>query len=350
MLCKFKNSRYWYVRFTAPSGKRICCSTRTENRKLAQEFEVRLKEREWRKHYTGHVDHSWEDAVITYSQGKEVSAWHLRILHKYCAGRLLKDLGDVRDRVVNDRLADGVSNATVNRTLEVFRAVMNAAARRGWCKAPYVEMLPEPKGRVRWLTHEEAYRLLKELPEHLRRMVRFALATGLREENICSLEWSRVDLQRRVAWVDAVDTKNDEPHHVPLNQEAVEVIRECLGHHIRWVFTYEGWRWRKIGGKRVRVYERDRVANINTRAWRQALKRAGIENFRVHDLRHTWASWHVQNGTPLPVLQKLGGWKTLSMVMKYAHLGNSHVAEYADNAFRGRVSAEAPSVRLAKDA
>ena len=57
----------------------------------------------------------------------------------------------------------------------------------------------------------------------------------------------------------------------------------------------------------------------------------GIENFRWHDLRHTWASWHVQQGTPLHVLQELGGWSDYEMVRRYAHLSVEHLAEYADN-------------------
>ena len=61
----------------------------------------------------------------------------------------------------------------------------------------------------------------------------------------------------------------------------------------------------------------------------KALKRASIENFRWHDLRHTWASWHVQDGTPLHVFQELGGWETPLMVRRYAHLAADHLAAYA---------------------
>jgi integrase len=81
-------------------------------------------------------------------------------------------------------------------------------------------------------------------------------------------------------------------------------------------------------------YKGKPIAKANTKAWHNALARAGIENFRWHDLRHTWASWHVQNGTPLQVLKELGGWKDLTMVLRYAHLSGEHLEEYAGNSNR----------------
>jgi integrase len=63
--------------------------------------------------------------------------------------------------------------------------------------------------------------------------------------------------------------------------------------------------------------------------WKRALKEAGIKDFRWHDLRHTWASWHVQNGTPLHDLQELGGWESVEMVRRYAHLTPGHLAKHA---------------------
>lgn len=68
---------------------------------------------------------------------------------------------------------------------------------------------------------------------------------------------------------------------------------------------------------------------LNTRSWRKALKRAGIANFRWHDLRHTWASWLVQRRVPLFVLQELGGWQSAEIVRRYAHLSPSVNARYA---------------------
>jgi integrase len=64
-------------------------------------------------------------------------------------------------------------------------------------------------------------------------------------------------------------------------------------------------------------------------AWKRSLKRAGIENFRFHDLRHTWASWHVMSGTTLQELMELGGWKSYEMVLRYAHLAPEHLSNAA---------------------
>ena len=76
----------------------------------------------------------------------------------------------------------------------------------------------------------------------------------------------------------------------------------------------------------------------NTRAWGLALKRAGITDFRWHDLRHTWATWQRQAGTPTHELQRLGGWRTGAMVERYAHLAPDHLAIAAgrlDSKFEG---------------
>ena len=69
---------------------------------------------------------------------------------------------------------------------------------------------------------------------------------------------------------------------------------------------------------------------VSTKAWYQALRRAGIENFRWHDLRHTWANWHAQQGTPMSILQELGGWESAEMVRRYAHFSPHHLSPYAD--------------------
>jgi integrase len=77
-------------------------------------------------------------------------------------------------------------------------------------------------------------------------------------------------------------------------------------------------------------YRSKPITQVSSKAWYGALKRAEIDNFRWHDLRHTWASWHVQSGTPLFALQELGGWESAEMVRRYAHLAADHLAPFAD--------------------
>jgi integrase len=145
-------------------------------------------------------------------------------------------------------------------------------------------------------------------------MAAFSLSTGLRRANVTGLLWSQVDLVRRIAWIHPDQAKARRAIPVPLNAEAVVLIRKQLGVHSVYVFSWRG----------------QRITQVNTKAWRQALGRAGVENFRWHDLRHTWASWHVQNGTPLHVLQEMGGWESPEMVRRYAHLSAEHLAPYAE--------------------
>lgn len=241
---------------------------------------------------------------------------HLRWLDPYLKSYFLHEITrDVLDRIADIKLKEGVSSATVNRMLEIVRAILRRAEREwDWLeKAPLVRMRQEDTKRIRWLTREEAALLINELPPHLRDMAVFSLATGLRKSNVTNLKWCDVDLVKKHALIHPDESKTSRAIPVPLNDTAVEVIRKQIGKHVEFVFTYQG----------------NRILQVNTKAWKKALKRAGITNFRWHDLRHTWASWHVQNGTSLQELQQLGGWSSYEMVLRYAHLSSDHLREAA---------------------
>ena len=204
----------------------------------------------------------------------------------------------------------------MNRTLELLRAILRKCVNDWeWLdRAPQVRMLKEPTRRIRFLTRDEAQRLLAELPEHLADMAAFSLATGLRASNVTGLQWSQVDVVRRLAWIHPDQAKARKAIPVPLNAEAVALIGKQVGKHLTHVFSFRG----------------RPITQVSTKAWYAALERAGITDFRWHDLRHTWASWHVQNGTPLFALQELGGWESAEMVRRYAHLAADHLAPYAE--------------------
>jgi integrase len=98
-------------------------------------------------------------------------------------------------------------------------------------------------------------------------------------------------------------TKNGTPRGVHLNVDAVQVLKEQQGKHPRYCFVLRGEpiRW-----------------ELTNSGWHGALKRAGIKDFRFHDLRHTAASWHRQAGTSCDKPKDLGGWKSRQMVDRYA--------------------------------
>jgi len=321
----YKRGQTWWVDVIAPNGERVRRSTGTDNKGLAKEFHDKLKVELWRISKLGEVpEHTWNEAVVRWLKEQSHKATinedraKLRWLDKYLGGKKLNTIKRALvDKITDDKLEQGVSNATVNRTLEVLRAILRKCVNEWeWLdRAPQVRMLKEPKRRIRFLTREEAQRLLAELPDHLRGMARFSLATGLRQSNVTGLQWSQVDLERRLAWIHPDQAKARKAIAVPLNSEAVQVIEEQRGKHPTHVFSFRG----------------KPITQVSTKAWYRALQRAGISNFRWHDLRHTWASWHAQSGTPLFVLQELGGWESSEMVWRYAHLAAEHLAPYAEN-------------------
>ena len=323
MLFKRKNSQYWWYRFTAPDGTTVRQSAQTADKRKAEELADRHKAQLWDQVKLGHKPlYLWEDAVIKWiseSQKRSLpdDIGMFRYLDKFFSGVSLKDITRVRvEAVITDKLKHA-SPSRANRITALIRAVLRKAEREWeWIdKAPSIRRLKENNKRIRWITRAEANRVCKELPEHLEVMVRFSLATGLRESNVTGLQWDQIDMQRKVAWIHPDQAKAKKAIGIPLNAEAINAIRSQLGKHDTYVFTYKN----------------KSVLKAGCHAWKKALERASITNFRWHDLRHTWASWHVQAGTPLNVLQELGGWSDYSMVLRYAHLAPEHLASYADN-------------------
>lgn len=323
-LYKRNNSPNWWVKLSH-NGRAIQQSTGTSDRAKAQEYHDKLKAALWDEARLGiKQPRSWKEAALrwlresTHKATQDLDVMHLRWLDKHLGELMLAEVNrDVIDRITQARLADGVSNASVNRLLQCIRVILRRAVHDWeWLdKAPKIRFLREPKRRVRWLTRDEAERLIAELPEHLAAMVRFSLETGLRKSNVTELKWSQVDLEARRAWIHADQAKARKAIAVPLSSTAVVVLRRQVGKHPEYVFAYKG---------------HAPVVQVNGKAWKAALARVGIEDFRWHDLRHTWASWHVQAGTPLNVLQELGSWESPEMVQRYAHLSADHLAGYVD--------------------
>lgn len=321
----YKRDNTYWVNFISPKGERIRRSTGTADKRLAQEYHDRLKTEFWQiQKLKVKSRRSWQEAVerwLLEAKDKasiETDIMHLRYLDRFLVNKMLDEIdADTISDICLARKKDGVANATINRALEIIRAILRKARDEWeWVNTiPKVRMLKVKKQRIRWLTRIEAQRLIEQCPNHLKALVRFSLATGLRMSNVTGLEWSQVDLSRKIAWIHPDQAKARRAIAVPLNSEAMSVLTQERGKHSTVVFTYLG--------KPVKA--------ANTSAFKAALERAGIQDFRWHDLRHTWASWHAQNGTPLHVLKELGGWESMEMVQRYAHLAAEHTAPYAEN-------------------
>jgi len=319
----YKRNNIWWITISF-KGTRIQESSGTSNKINAQRLHDKIKAELWKVNAMKEKPiKDWNDAVLRWceeSQHKkslDEDKSKLRWLDQHLNGALLKDI--TRDRIeqiARDKEAGGATPATVNRILALMRSILRKAEREWeWIEhAPMIKLRKEDNKRIRWLTMNEANRLQQELPEHLADAMVFALYTGLRESNITQLEWSEINFSQCHAAIPAHKAKSGKAIAVPLNSEVMAVLRKRNGTHPRFVFTYQGQpvRW------------------FNTKAWRKALQRAGITDFRWHDLRHTWASWHVQNGTSLQELQQLGGWANFDMVLRYAHLSSHHLRDAAE--------------------
>lgn len=319
----YKRGGNWYVDFTTPWGDRIRRSAQTSEKVKAQEFHDKLRAECWRIQKLGERPcYTWDDAGCKWlretadkrTHGDDIAklAW----LQPFLRNRPLAEITREEIAAIGERKKAETSAATANRHLALVRAILRRASQEWmWLeKAPKITLYREPKRRVRWIIPEQVATLLAELPQHQRDITVFALATGLRQGNVINLEWERVDLERGTCWIPADQTKNGEDIHVSLSEVALAVLRRQHGKHERFVFTYRG----------------NPIRQVNTRAWRAALRRAGIEDFRWHDLRHTWASWLVQHGTPLYDLQEMGGWKSTAMVRRYAHHAPAQMARNAE--------------------
>lgn len=208
------------------------------------------------------------------------------------------------------------SGASFNRQLGMIGAIHRSSA----ISPPEVTRKPTAPSRTRWLSAEEWQKLhaaLKDESPTLADLAEFSIHTGVRENNALELRWDQIDLKRRVAWFYADQMKGRVPHGIPLNDAACAVLERRRGIHKVYVFPAPD------SGKPY--------TKASNRAWYTALRKSKLKGTGVvwHTLRHTWASWAVMSGVRLEEVMRLGGWKTYSMVLRYAHLAPEHLSQAA---------------------
>ena len=330
-----KGSPYWWVCITPPGGgKPIRRSTGTVDRREAEALEGQWRAQLYRQNVWGEApQHTFAEVAAEYllaSQGKRSLADIKRRV-----ARLRQHLGD--DQIMEalsgqevrgfiaERLEDGVAPATVNRELDVLGAMITHATVHLEWPLPNPtrgRSLREPEGRIRWITKAEATRLIIEARrrrsgERLADFIELALHTGCRMNELLKLEWRRVNWQHRLIILEGEDTKAAKRRTVPLNDVALAALRRRareVAEHCPaspWVFA------KRDGSRLVSVRE----------GFKAACQAAGIRDFRIHDLRHTCASWLVSEGVPLADVKEVLGHSTITMTEKYAHLAPHRARE-----------------------
>lgn len=317
------SSRVWWVDLTDPLGVRHRKSTKTENKQLAEAFEKRFERELYELSMLGKkAERTFKEAVdklLAERKGKDVAEEYERQL-----GWWMQQIGPERKLYQIDRqlILETIaikereaSPATCNRYLAALRACLRLAHKKyEWLDTvPPFFMYEEPKGRTRWLKPDEVMRLLKALPEHLVGPAVVALTTGLRRTVVTGLRWDQVDLVRKVITIEGKRMKNGEDLTIPMPELVMRVVQQQIGKHSERVFTYNGKPFFRCG----------------QRTWDDALAEAGIDDFRWHDMRHTWATMLTQQGVPDAVLMVLGSWKTAKMVKRYAHHNVDSVRAHA---------------------
>jgi integrase len=227
-----------------------------------------------------------------------------------------------------------VSAFTVCNELGVLRHMLRLAKRWGYIdQVPEIEMPKKPAGRLRYLDEAEIARLLdacaKSRNPYLTTIVTLAINTGMRKGEILGLEWERVDVA--TARITLYQTKSGKPRGVPMNRAVYDALTALEPDAAK----RQGFLFRKRD---------DRRWGQIRRAFETAAAKAGLKDFRFHDLRHTAASHLVMRGASLADVKEILGHADLKMTLRYAHLGPAHLRGAVDR-LDGLTPAATPETR-----
>jgi integrase len=304
------------------NGQRIRRRAQSDNPKLAKEeaaaLEADLLRTDWHGERRG--TRSFAAAVTAYIEAKNRSKGTEKRLN-----RLLRAIGpgvrlseidqDTVTRIKKTMLRPGFKEATAYvDIISPLRAVLNMAHRRGWCDVPHFEIPKKVPGRTLFLLPDQAERLIAAAAPHLKPLVIFLIGTGARMSEAIYLSWddNSVDLAggRVIFWADRTKAKKRRVAEMP---PRVVAGLANLQHRDGPVFRHNG-------GKAYVEQQGQRGGQIQF-GFGTAVTRAGLNpELTPHCCRHTWATWHYALHKDPLRLRYDGGWSTLELVERYAHL------------------------------
>lgn len=330
-----KGSPFWWVKFTDANGEPTYRSTKTTDRKEADALEAKWKHEAHQLRMWGiQPEHTFDDMMCQFIEAKkdqwrstERVVYACKRLQPFFAGMMVEQIrrADVAS-YIQARKKDGVGGSTINRELDVLSAAFNYVrdVLEWQVRNPTTRMsLKESQGRLRFLTREEADKLVQEASKearkspHLVDFIRLALNTGCRKNELLKLSWDCVDF--KAGHIRLEQTKSGKRRFVPLSlvaRGALESRAKFRAEHCPespWVFSH-------MNGERVQFMQN---------GFESACERAGIRDFHVHDMRHTCASWLVSAGVPLIEVKELLGHGSIDMTERYAHLSPDNLGRVA---------------------
>jgi integrase len=347
-LIKSPRSPYWQYEIQI-RGRRFRGSTGTANKAAAQKFVDRLRAEiasgeHDRKiiedgketltvtdalgHYWHHVAETQPSAATTLSQMRALREGLGRV-----AGYPMQELTQAHLMDHRRQRRAVVSDATCNRDLQCLRRAINWCVKNRGARGPVIDWtelrLKEPKGRVRFLSADEESRLMDAIRPDFRPFVIFCVLTGVRLRGARQMLWSDIDFETKTV---TIVKKGGAPQAIHLTPGVMamlsaqpRVFPQALTYlsrgRTRAIITQDGWR----------------------KSWAKALEAAGIENFRLHDLRHTFATRMLKSGANLKVVQQALGHADISTTSIYAHVTPDDQAEAMD-----RMEAARTTLRLVK--
>lgn len=216
--------------------------------------------------------------------------------------------------------------ASANRLKAAVSSVFRHAQREGWWTGnPACQLAhrTEDNEVVRWLSDDERDRLLAACAASswpkLKALVLVLLGTGCRLGEALGLRWCGIDWHARTALLPV--TKNGEPRVLSFPEPVLAELK----------------RHRQIGNALVFAGDNPERPFTHRKPWVRALREAGIENLRVHDLRHTAASWLVMSGASLHEAASVLGHKSVATTRRYAHLSTAHKQALTDRVLGGKL-------------
>jgi integrase len=329
MASVYKRGPTWWVRFQF-EGEHVRRSARTTNKRQAEAFLRNLMAEYAERARNGDKPrHLLRDVVERFFAETTIKPGTRRTYTSNsrnwiaACGHLHLDEIDrkVIASFISERKKSGVTDTTIRRDIAFLGTMISMAIGWGWIDTNPVtamskKFLRESPPRTRFLTRTEFKRLHAVAHADLKPIITLAVETGMRKEEMLGLTMDSLDLRRRE--VHLQETKTNSPRRVPLSDKAIETITDLLAKPNRPTSRYL---FCKPDGSRMLC---------NKKGFKAACERAGIVNFRFHDLRHTFASWWVQGGGDLYKLSRVLGHRTLQMTARYGHLRTDDLHEEID--------------------